>query len=100
MKLNKVNSDFYSGQRSAWNYILPYLLYSVYIYIYIYIYLLGMHDIWFQYADIFQLILADSRYNIFPIVWKPHQVSPVQKLQANYFQFCLVFNKNLFARIK
>ncbi len=31
-----------------------------------------------RYADIFQLILADT--DIFPFVWKHHQVSPVQKL--------------------
>ncbi len=31
-----------------------------------------------RYADIFQLILADT--DIFPFVWKQHQVSPVQKL--------------------
>ncbi len=31
-----------------------------------------------RYADIFQLILADT--NIFPFVWKQHHVSPVQKL--------------------
>ncbi len=31
-----------------------------------------------RYADIFQLILADT--DIFPFVWKQHQVSSVQKL--------------------
>ncbi len=31
-----------------------------------------------RYADIFQLILADT--DIFPFVWKQHQVSHVQKL--------------------
>ncbi len=30
-----------------------------------------------RYADIFQLILADT--DIFPFVWKQHQVSPMQK---------------------
>ncbi len=30
------------------------------------------------YADIFQLILADT--DIFPFVWKQQQYSPVQKL--------------------
>ncbi len=30
-----------------------------------------------RYADIFRLILADI--DIFPFVWKQHQVSPVQK---------------------
>ncbi len=32
------------------------------------------------FADIFQLILADTDTKIFPFVWKQHQVSPVQKL--------------------
>ncbi len=31
-----------------------------------------------RYADIFQLILADT--DIFPFVWKQHQDSPVYKL--------------------
>ncbi len=31
-----------------------------------------------RYADIFQLILVNT--DIFPFVWKQHQVSPVQKL--------------------
>ncbi len=35
-----------------------------------------------RYADIFQLILADTDTDtdIFPFVWNQHQVSPVQKL--------------------
>ncbi len=35
-----------------------------------------------RYADIFQLILADTDADtdIFPFVWRQHQVSPVQKL--------------------
>ncbi len=33
-----------------------------------------------RYDDIFQLILADTDTDIFPFVWKQHQVSPVQKL--------------------
>ncbi len=33
-----------------------------------------------RYANIFQLILADTDADIFPFVWKQHQVSPVQKL--------------------
>ncbi len=38
-----------------------------------------MHDIGFlPISDIFQLILADT--DIFPFVWKQHQVSPVHKL--------------------
>ncbi len=42
-----------------------------------------IRDAWYwifadiRYADIFQLILANI--DIFPFVWKQHQVSPVQK---------------------
>ncbi len=61
-------------------------------------YKVGMHNIGFSpisdekyispiyisqiYADIFQLILPDTNADtdIFPFVWKKHQVSPVQKL--------------------
>ncbi len=44
-----------------------------------------MHIIGFS----FQLILADADTDIFPFIWKQHQVFPVQKLLGKYF-FILV----------
>ncbi len=44
-----------------------------------------------RYADIFKLILADADTDIFPFVWKQHQVSPVQKLWAKSFLILVSF---------
>ncbi len=55
------------------------------------VFLLGMHDIGFLTISnmliFFQLIFADTDANtdIFPFVWKQHQVSPVQRFLTNYF---------------
>ncbi len=45
------------------------------------------------------LIFADTDANthIFTLVWKQHQISPVQN---RYFFFLLVFNKNVIVRIE
>ncbi len=68
--------------------------------------MLGMHDIGFlPISDMpifFQLILADTDVDtdIFPLVWKQHQVSPVQEIISKIFVILVSFNKNLFIRIK